>query len=127
MRKPRQRLHDAEIMLLGTDPAQREKAKEIIRAIVSEGDGTAVAKEARAILEKQERPREEERDLAFEEYSRRWNGVQGLTDPNIVRLLRELKTQPGVAVHLRANVVRDVKKWIEIVLPKIPELPLQEV
>jgi hypothetical protein len=116
-------------MLQGADPAQREKALEIIRDIVSEADGTATAKEAREILEKQERPRrEEERDPVLEAYSRRWSGVQGLTDPNIVRLLRELKGQPGVAVRLRSNAVRDIRKWIELVLPRIPDgLSRQEI
>ncbi len=116
-------------MLQGADRGQREKALEIIRGIVSEADGTAIAQKAREILEKSERPRrEEERDPVLEGYSRRWSGVQGLTDPNIVRLLRELKEQTGVAVRLRSTVVRDIKKWIELVLPKITEgLPPREV
>lgn len=109
-------------MLQGTETAQKDRALEILSEIVSEAGGTATAKEALEILARYERPRREEpRDLVFEDYSRRWNGIQGLTDPNIIRLLRELRERPGVAARLRSNVVRDVSKWIKPVLSKISE------
>lgn len=107
--------------MLRGNSEQRARAKEILTDTIADTDGTPVAQDARRLLELAEAERPVERDPEMVKFTGRWDGLQGVTDPNLVRWLRDLHGQPGLIARLRPMVVKGLRKWIEQTTPLVAE------
>lgn len=121
MNKSQRKLSEAEILMQGSNPEQRQRAKELLSVVITEADGTSTAQKARELLEKMEAGRPVERNPEVSKFAQRWSGLQGLTDPNLVLWLRALQNQPYLIAHLRPVVVKDLRNWINQAVPQVAD------
>ncbi|HKQ06944.1 MAG TPA: hypothetical protein VJ464_17575 [Blastocatellia bacterium] len=121
MEAARQALAEAMIFRRGSDPAQRERSRELLRQIVREAEGTPQAKKAIILLGDDFPESESPRDPELEELLTTWNGIEGLTDHRLPDFLKRLEAYPGVAVPLRTEVVNRLRKWLSVALERVGE------
>jgi hypothetical protein len=121
MDEAREALREAKIFRLGTDPAQLKKSNEMLRQIVDEAEGSPQAREALELLSCDPSASVSVRDPELEELYRKWSGIQGLTDHRLPDFLKRLEFYHGVAVPLRTEVVKSLRKWLSNALDRVTE------
>jgi hypothetical protein len=116
-----QMIRDAEIMLRSANAQQRERGRENLRAVIGEADGSSYAKRARDLLSKPERVASEFIDPELDELTCIWPSIQGFDDHRLCPFLKRLGAYPSMAVPLRTDVIRDLRRWIVDVLPQVKQ------
>lgn len=116
------RIKEGQVLLQSTDREQNERGKKILEDVISEVAGGVLSREVRAILEQaqqhQQRPRRP--DPILKELADQWRGMHYLLDGRLVPYLKKLKQQgPKGIAYMRRDVVGDLPKWIQDVLPTI--------
>jgi len=119
MDQPRQKIREAKILLDGTDPDQKEKGREMLREVMRVAEGSEDAKKAHDLLADSEPRAVAVADPELDELARLWPSIQGFADYRLMEFLQRLKAHPGVAVPLRAEVIRGLGRWIEEALPRV--------
>jgi len=112
-------IREAKIKLRGADPEQRERGRETLRKVISEAEGSVYAKKAYDLLAAGDRPVEEILDPELDELMDMWPSIRGFADYRLADFLKRLETHPGVTVPLRADVIRNLRAWIEDALPRV--------
>src|SRR5687768_15306111 len=113
------RIREAEIMMRGGDPEQRERGRQRLREVVSQAEGSVYAQRALEILTAAEPRVPESLDPELDELMRLWPSMQGFSDYRLSGFLRRLGSYQGMAVPLRTEVVREVRRWIAEELPRV--------
>jgi len=103
---------EAEIMLRGTDPEQREGGRQKLREIMSLAEGSIYAQRALEILATVKPRLPKSIDPELDELIELWPSIQGFNDYRLADFLRQLESCQGTAVPLRTEVIRQLRKWI---------------
>jgi hypothetical protein len=114
-----QMIRDAEILLRGTDPEQREQGEEKLRAVVRLAEGSVYAKQANELLAAGDRRLPEPVEPELRELMILWSSIQGFEDYRLATFLRRLELYSGTAVPLQTTVIRELRKWILNELPQL--------
>lgn len=117
-----EQIQEAEVILRGSrDPEQRALALDGLRRILKEAGPTAEARRAAVLIDQydDDGPRSRDRELA--EYERRWAALQGLTDPELLTLLGEMRERYHIAARLLQPVVRKLRAWVDDAIRGIAE------
>ncbi|HKR11577.1 MAG TPA: hypothetical protein VJT15_05955 [Pyrinomonadaceae bacterium] len=117
--EPEDMIREAQIMLRGTDPEQRERGLQILREVVEVAAGSVCAEQALEILIAAQRRPPESPDPELDELMGLWPSMQGFNDPRLAGFLRRLESYHGMAVPLRTEVIRESRRWIADVLPDV--------
>src|SRR5215212_6109644 len=103
---------EAEIMLRGTDPEQREGGRQKLLEITSLAEGSIYAQRALEILAAVKPRLPKSIDPKLDELMELWPLIQGFNDYRMADFLRQLECCQGTAVPLRTEVIRQLRKWI---------------
>src|SRR5215216_2621497 len=108
-----EQIQEAEVILRGSrDPEQRALALDGLRRILKEGRATAEAHRAATLIDRYADDGPQGRDRELAEYERRWAALQGLTDPELLVLLGEMRERYHIAARLLHPVVRKLRAWV---------------
>ena len=112
-------IKEAKIFLQGTDAAQHERGKELLRRVITENEGTETARQAHELLGRHETPPVPPLDLELNRLEMEWASLQGLSDHRLPTFLRKLEGDAGRAAQLRPKVVGQLRKWMAEALPRV--------
>lgn len=114
-----QMIREAEIMLRGTDAAQRERGLQELRKVIRLCEGSIVAQQASQLLIAAEPRLPAQIDPEVDELANLWPSIQKFNDNRLIDFLRRLDSATGVTVPLKREVARSLQKWIVEELPGI--------
>jgi hypothetical protein len=114
-----QMIGEARIMLRSSDPEQRERGREKLREVIRAADGGTHAQEARLLLAQDAPPAPRPNDPELDKLAGLWPSIQGFNDHRLADFLKQLEAYPGMAVPLRTEVIRELRKWIADALPQM--------
>lgn len=117
--EPEQLIREAKIMMRGADPEQRERGLQKLREVIGMAEGSVYAQQALEILSAAERRSVESLDPELEELMKLWPSIQGFNDHRLAGFLRRLESYHGMAVPLRTEVIRELRRWIADALPDV--------
>src|SRR6185369_8561190 len=112
-------IREAEIMLRGADPEQREQGLQRLRDVIDLAAGSVHAQQARELLAAAAPRSVESLDSELEELMKLWPSIQGFNDHRLAGFLRRLESYQGMAEPLRTEVIRELRRWIADVLPDV--------
>jgi hypothetical protein len=112
-------IREAEIIMRGSDPEQRERGREKLREVIRLAEGSVYAQRANEILAASEPHLLEPLDPEVDELMQIWPSIQGFNDHRLADFLRRLESYQGMAVPLRTVVIRELRKWIIDELPQV--------
>ena len=116
---PERMIREAEIMMRGADPEQREQGLQRLRDVIDLAAGSVHAQQARELLAAAEPRSVESLDSELEELMKLWPSIQGFNDHRLAGFLRRLESYQGMAEPLRTEVIRELRRWIADVLPDV--------
>jgi hypothetical protein len=112
-------IREAEIIMRGSNPEQRERGREKLRDVIRLAEGSVYAQRASEILAATEPQLPEPLDPELDELMQIWPSIQGFNDYRLADFLRRLESYQGMAVPLRTVVIRELRKWIIDELPQV--------
>ncbi|HYV10096.1 MAG TPA: hypothetical protein VE980_04230 [Pyrinomonadaceae bacterium] len=114
-----QMIREAEIMLRGTDPEQRERGLQKLREVISLAEGSDHVQRALEILAAAEPRSPVSLETELDELMKLWPSIQGFNDNRLIGFLKRLQSYQGMVVPLRTEVIPGMRKWIVVELPGI--------
>jgi len=114
-----QMIREAEIMLRGADPEQREQGLQKLREVISLSEGSDHVQRALEILAAAEPRAPVLLETELDELMKLWPSIQGFNDDRLIGFLKRLQSFQGMVVPLRTEVIPGMRKWIVVELPGI--------